>query len=129
MEKKEIFSKSEMLHHFENLMPRNEKGNAKYVGDSNFLATCAKQGLIKLVSRRQGYVFVKPFISKSDIDNLIEAIKAGYKSQNNKQLNKKQPRQITEKDLDNFIKLVAETGLYEIKDGKVYKKTEAWVEL
>ena len=61
------------------------------------------------------------------IYDLIDAIKAGYKSQNNKQLNKSE--QITEKDLDNFIKLVAETGLYEIRDGKVYKKTESWVEL
>lgn len=128
--KQEIFSKAEILHHFENLMPRDNKGRAKYVGDSNFLSTCAKQGLIELVGKKIGYRYMKEVITITDINNLINAIKEGYRIQNNKHISKQPNKQsITEKDLDKFIKLVASTDMYKIENGKAYKKTVIWKEL
>lgn len=123
--KQETFSKAEMLHHFENLMPKNNKGKAKYVGDSNFLPVCAKLNLVKCLNRRTSeYIFVKPFISISDINDIIASLKAKYKKHN---ITKRSKPII---NLDALAKQVAASGLYRIdEDGKLYKKTVVWKEM
>ena len=123
--KQETFSKAEMLHHFENLMPKNNKGKAKYVGDSNFLPVCTKLNLVKCLNRRTSeYIFVKPFISILDINDIIASLKAKYKKHN---ITKRSKPII---NLDALAKQVAASGLYRIdEDGKLYKKTVVWKEM
>lgn len=129
--KQERFSKAEMLHHFELIMPKNSKGKAKYVNDSKFLQVCAKLDLVKCLNRKNSeYIFVKPYISSDDVQNIINMLKKGYKKYNDNRRNKPNVMQtITDADLDKFVKELAKTGLYEIRDGKVYKKVTVWKEL
>ena len=57
-------------------------------------------------------------------------LKEGYKKYNDNRRNKPNVTQtITNDDLDKFVKELAKTGLYEIRDGKVYKKVTVWKEL
>jgi hypothetical protein len=57
-------------------------------------------------------------------------LKEDYKKYNDNRRNKSNVTQtITDADLDKFVKELAKTGLYEIRDGKVYKKVTVWKEL
>lgn len=56
-------------------------------------------------------------------------LKESYKKYNNSRRNKPNVKTITDDDLDKFVKELAKTGLYEIRDGKVYKKVTVWKEL
>ena len=123
--KKERFSKAEMLHHFELIMPRKRNGKAMHVGNSSFLTVCGKQGLVKYDFDTNTYSYCKEQITKEDIDSLCKAM-----YQYNKSFVKtyeKKPKQSN--NLDEMAKKVAASGLYKIENGKVFKQMLTWVEL
>lgn len=123
--KKEKFSKAEILHHFELLMPRKRNGKAKYVANTNFLTVCGKQGLVKYNFDTNTYSYCKE-ITKEDIISLCKAI-YNYNKTFVKKYTKKPKQQSN--NLDEMAKKVAASGLYKIEDGKVFKQMLTWVEL
>ena len=125
--KQERFSKAEMLHHFELIMPRKKNGKAMHVGNSSFLTVCGKQGLVKYDFDTNTYVYCKDRITKEDIDSLCKAMYQYNKAFTKKY--EKKPKQQSN-NLDALAKQVAASGLYRIdEDGKLYKKTVVWKEM
>ena len=123
--KKEKFSKAEMLHHFELIMPRKRNGKAMHVGNSSFLTVCGKQGLVKYDFDTNTYSYCKEQITKEDIDSLCKAMYQYNKSFVKKY--EKKPKQSN--NLDEMAKKVAASGLYKIENGKAFKQMLTWVEL
>lgn len=124
--KKERFSKAEMLHHFELIMPRKRNGKAKHVSNSSFLTVCGKQGLVKYDFDTNTYSYCKEQITKEDIDALCKAMYQYNKAFVKKY--EKKPKQQSN-NLDEMAKKVAASGLYKIENGKVFKQMLTWVEL
>ena len=124
--KKERFSKAEMLHHFELIMPRKRNGKAIHVGNSSFLTVCGKQGLVKYDFDTNTYSYCKEQITKEDIDALCKAMYQ-YNKTFVKKYEKKSKQQSN--NLDEMAKKVAASGLYKIENGKVFKQMLTWVEL
>ena len=125
--KQERFSKAEMLHHFELIMPRKKNGKAMHVGNSSFLTVCGKQGLVKYDFDTNTYVYCKDRITKEDIDSLCKAMYQYNKAFVKKY--EKKPKQQSD-NLDVLAKQIAASGLYRIdEDGKLYKKTVVWKEM
>lgn len=120
--KQEIFSKAEVLHHFENIMPKNSRNQAMYVNDPQFIPLLRKLNIVKY-HHLTGYTFVNSCITSYDINNIVTEMKA-YNQKKNKTVQSTKTF-----DLDEMAKQVAKSGLYRIEDGKVFKQVLTWVEL
>ena len=121
--KQEIFSKAEVLHHFENIMPRNNRNQVMYVNDPQFISILRKLNIVKY-HHLTGYTFVNSVITSNDINNIVTEMKM-YNQKKNKTV-----RPIETSNLDEMAKQVAKSGLYRIdENGKVYKKTVIWKEM
>lgn len=121
--KQEIFSKAEVLHHFENIMPRNNRNQVMYVNDPQFISILRKLNIVKY-HHGTGYTFVNSVITSNDINNIVTEMKM-YNQKKNKTV-----RPIETSNLDEMAKQVAKSGLYRIdENGKVYKKTVIWKEM
>ena len=121
--KQEIFSKAEVLHHFENIMPKGKRNQAMYVNDPQFISILRKLNIVEY-HHCAGYIFVNNVVTSKDINNIISEMKM-YNQRKNKTV---QP--IETSNLDEMAKQVAKSGLYRIdENGKVYKKTVIWKEM
>lgn len=118
--KSEIYTKSEVLHHFENLLPRDRYNKPRYINSPNFISICNTLGLIKY-KHKVGYTYLKT-ITNEDINNVIAEIKRRNRIKNHTEV-------VKEDNLDVMAKKIAESGLYKIENGKVYKKTIIWKEI
>lgn len=117
--KTETFTKSEVLHHFEVLMPKDKKSKAKYISAPNFISTCTKLGLI--IPLGKGLYTYSDKISEQDVLKIIESLQTYNKKRNSKK--------VQTVNLDEMAKQVAKSGLYRIENGKVFKQVLTWVEL
>lgn len=123
--KQEIFSKAEVLHHFENIMPKGKRNQAMYVNDPQFISILRKLNIVKY-HHGTGYTFVNNMITNNDVNNIVSEMKT-YNQKKNKTV---QITSIETSNLDEMAKQVAKSGLYRIdENGKVYKKTVIWKEL
>jgi hypothetical protein len=120
--KQEIFSKAEVLHHFENIMPKGKRNQAMYVNDPQFISIIRKLNIVEY-HYGTGYTFVNSVITSNDVNNIIAEMKM-YNQKKNKTV---QPTETS--NLDEMAKQIAKSGLYRIENGKVYKKTVVWKEL
>lgn len=121
--KQEIFSKAEVLHHFENIMPKGKRNQAMYVNDPQFISIIRKLNIVEY-HHGAGYTFINNIITSNDVNNIIAEMKM-YNQKKNKTI---QPTETS--NLDEMAKQVAKSGLYRIdENGKVYKKTVIWKEL
>lgn len=125
--KTETFTKSEVLHHFEVLMPKDKKSKAKYISAPNFISACTKLGLI--IPLGKGLYVYPDKVSEQNVFDLIDALKAYNKKRNAKKPNKKKQSTDLIESLDEMAKKVAASGLYRIENGKVFKQVLTWVEL
>lgn len=125
--KTETFTKAEVLHHFEVLMPKDKKSKAQYMSNPHFIAACINLGIIIPVGK--GLYAYPDKVSEQNVLDLIDALKAYNKKRNAKKPNKKKQSTDLIESLDEMAKQVAKSGLYRIENGKVFKQVLTWVEL